>query len=120
MDLRETYLHLLDGGAASEVPVTPTFWQEIQGRADLEEGRMVMRFDFAGDWPTWEVHPHGDEIVVVLAGTMTLHLEGGPSQTLQAGQGALIPRGRWHTADVAEAASALFITPGRGTQNRPR
>ena len=27
---------------------------------------------------------------------------------------------RWHTADVHEPGSALFITPGRGTEHRPR
>jgi hypothetical protein len=26
----------------------------------------------------------------------------------------------WHTADVHEPGDAVFITPGRGTENRPR
>jgi hypothetical protein len=26
----------------------------------------------------------------------------------------------WHTADVVGTATALFITAGMGTQNRPR
>jgi hypothetical protein len=28
--------------------------------------------------------------------------------------------GTWHTADVAGAATAVFITAGLGTQHRPR
>lgn len=39
---------------------------------------------------------------------------------LHAGQAAINPRGVWHTADVHEPGSALFITPGRGTEHRPR
>jgi len=40
--------------------------------------------------------------------------------TLTAGQAVVNPRGVWHTADVIEPGRALFITPGRGTEHRPR
>ena len=36
------------------------------------------------------------------------------------GEYALNPPGVWHTADVPEAATGLFITAGEGTQHRPR
>jgi hypothetical protein len=39
---------------------------------------------------------------------------------LARGEYAVNPRGVWHTADVAEAATCLFITAGLGTQHRPR
>ena len=35
------------------------------------------------------------------------------------GEHVLIPRGVWHTARVSTPCSMLFITPGRGTENRP-
>jgi len=37
---------------------------------------------------------------------------------LHAGQAVINPRGVWHTADVHEPGSALFITPWRGTEHR--
>ena len=42
------------------------------------------------------------------------------SVTLVAGDYAINPPGIWHTADVADHATALFVTSRMGTQNRPR
>jgi hypothetical protein len=36
------------------------------------------------------------------------------------GDYAINPPGSWHTADVAEPVTALFITVGEGTSHRPR
>jgi quercetin dioxygenase-like cupin family protein len=42
------------------------------------------------------------------------------SVPLTAGDYAINPPGVWHTADVAESATAIFITAGEGTEHRPR
>lgn len=39
---------------------------------------------------------------------------------LSAGQYAINAPGVWHTADVTEPTTAVFITCGLGTQIRPR
>ncbi len=79
---------------------------------------------FNGPWPTWEMHPHGDELVLCLSGTMTLHQEApdGATATVTLGPGeyAINPPGVWHTADIDGEATALFITAGEGTENRER
>ena len=36
------------------------------------------------------------------------------------GERVLNPPGVWHTADVHEPGDALFITPGEGTEHKPR
>jgi hypothetical protein len=55
---------------------------------------------------------------------MTLHqqLADGSESTVTLGPGeyAINPPGAWHTADIDGEATALFITPGLGTQHRPR
>jgi quercetin dioxygenase-like cupin family protein len=69
------------------------------------------------------VHPHGDELVLCTEGTITLHQEiDGEirTATIRAGEAVVNPPGVWHTADVTGTATALFITAGLGTQNRPR
>ena len=92
--------------------------------ADGNEGRLVGMHTFAEDWTSWEMHPAGDEVVLCLSGEMTLHQEfaDGHSETvtISAGEYAINPPGIWHTADIAESATALFITAGLGTQHRPR
>ncbi|NBC37600.1 cupin [Novosphingobium sp. FSY-8] len=91
--------------------------------ADGVEGRLVSLHDFDRDWDSWEMHPAGDEVVVCIAGEITLiqQIEGTEhSVTLTAGGYAINPRGVWHTANIAHTAQALFITAGWGTQDRPR
>ncbi|HJQ58149.1 MAG TPA: cupin domain-containing protein [Vineibacter sp.] len=122
-DLGGTYVHLRDGLAAAPVPVGADFWQTIDARTDLEEGRLVMVNRMADDWPHWEMHPAGDEIVYLLSGAMDLVLdEAGGARTvrLRAGEAVIVPKGIWHRGIVHRAGEALFITPGAGTQHRPR
>jgi len=122
--LASTYVHLADDMNATLQPVTPEFWPSLMTnqRPDLEPGRLVMLFDFDCDWPTWEMHPAGDEVVVLISGAATFIIrtpDGDTSQTLdQPGEFVIVPRGLWHTAKVSTATSMLFMTPGRGTENR--
>ena len=123
-NLSTTYVHLRDGGQSDPVELTDTFWPEVMaGKCpELFSGRLVLMMKFSEDWPTWEMHPAGDELVYVLSGAMDLMLDDGeePSTvSLESGSGCLVPCGVWHTARVSEPCEALFITAGAGTQTRP-
>ncbi len=122
------FLHLGLGAVAIPQPeFTGTDWYEAYGArhdADGAEGRLVSLFTFTSDWDSWEMHPHGEEVVLCTAGCMTIHQEfadGTLAQvTLGPGEYAINPPGCWHTADVEGAATAVFITAGLNTQGRPR
>ena len=91
--------------------------------SDGNEGRLVSMYTFTEPWDAWEMHPNGAEVVVCTAGEITLLQErdgGEVRTTLRAGEYAINEPGTWHTADVAQSATALFITSGLGTQHRPR
>jgi quercetin dioxygenase-like cupin family protein len=79
---------------------------------------------FTESWPSWEMHPLGDEVVICTAGQMTLIQEFPDGSTaivtLGAGEYVINPPGVWHTADIDGEATALFITAGLGTEHRPR
>ena len=122
------FIHL--GLGATAVP-QPEFtggpWYEGYGArhdGDGSEGRLVSMFTFTESWDSWEMHPHGAEVVLCTKGRMTLHQEhadGTTSQvTIGPGEYAINPPGCWHTADVDGEATAVFITPGLDTQGRPR
>jgi hypothetical protein len=123
-DLETTYVHFSDGPDAKSIEVTPDFWQTIGARDDLRGGRLVTAHRFTADWPHWEMHPAGEELVVLGAGAVDLTLEdsAGARTTLALrGRGAvLIPRGTWHTARVREPSEMWFVTYGEGTQHRGR
>lgn len=94
------------------------------GRATPLMGRRGgSQYDFAENWDSWEMHPIGSEVVICTEGAITLtqELHDGRVETitLKAGDYAINPPGEWHTADVAGGASAIFITPGEGTEHRP-
>lgn len=83
---------------------------------------LISCHDFEQDWPSWEIHPHGDEIVMLLSGkaTMVLEKESGNEQVEleQQGNYVIVPANTWHTAKIHSATRLLFITPGEGTQVR--
>ena len=125
-------IHLGNGATAVPQPEFPRDeramdWYMDYGRrhaADGTEGRLVSLFRFTEDWPGWEMHPAGDEVVVCLTGEMRLTQEFPDGRiekvTLRPGEYAINPPGVWHTADIPEEATGLFVTAGVGTQNRPR
>lgn len=91
---------------------------------DGAEGRLAAMHRFTESWPSWEMHPLGDEVVVCTAGRMTLIQEfpdgSAAVVTLGAGEYVVNPPGVWHTADIEGEATALFVTAGLGTEHRPR
>ncbi len=92
--------------------------------ADGDEGRLVSLHTFENSWDTWEMHPNGCELVLCVDGEMTLlqELPDGTKRTvtLQAGEFTINDPGVWHTADIDQPATGVFITSGRGTEVRPR
>lgn len=121
-------LHLGLGARAVPQPeFTGMEWYEAYGArnaADGREGRLVSMYSFTESWTSWEMHPAGDEVVICVAGAMTLHQQrpDGTAETVTLGPGeyAINAPGVWHTADIEGSATAVFITAGEGTEHRPR
>ena len=129
-NLATQFAHLgLGATAIVEPPFTGMDWYEGYGArhaADGIEGRLVSQYSFSESWSSWEVHPHGAELVVCTAGEIVLiqEREDGRAERVTLGPGdyAVNPPGVWHTVDVppGSTATAIFITPGEGTEHRPR
>jgi hypothetical protein len=128
-DLTTYPVHLGLGGQAVTEPAfvgDPAWYAGYSQRhsADGADARLLSQFTFKESWPMWEMHPNGHEVVLCTAGAMVLHQEhpdGTRSTvTLEPGQYAINAPGVWHTADIADSATGVFITAGLGTQIRPR
>ncbi len=121
-------VHLgLGATAVSQSVMTGMEWYAAYSErhaSDGAEGRLVSLHSFSESWDSWEMHPSGDEVVVCISDTITLHQEfadgSKASITLAPNEYAINPPGAWHTADVEGQATALFITAGLGTQHRAR
>ena len=123
-DFPGTFVHLDEGSSAVPIEVTDSFWPDlVSGKLALGPGRLVSFSEFDADWESWEIHPNGDEIVLLISGAMDLWFEQADGTTIlelrKPGGFALVPRGTWHTAKVHEPSRAAFITAGDGTQHRP-
>lgn len=103
---------------------TPDLYENLDKQfASFEGHELIACHEFESDWPSWEIHPHGDEIVVLMEGNATFILDiNGQHQAIHlslAGEYVVVPKGVWHTAHIAEHARLLFITPGQDTLNKP-
>jgi len=131
-DLNETPIHLSSKVGANEraIPLPgfgfdgPSFEAYIsQHCASDAPGRLIMVETTPEDWPAWECHTEGDEIVIVLEGKAELVQEiDGEERRTPVGPGSTMinPAGVWHTADVEQPMKAIYITPCPGTEHRVR
>lgn len=68
---------------------------------------------FAGK-SAWERHPHGDEIVQIVAGETTLRLitaEGRETLALKPGMLVVVPQNVWHQFEAPSGVSVITATP---------
>jgi quercetin dioxygenase-like cupin family protein len=128
IDLTTTPIHLGLGSRA--LPMAGFAWDPDVLQAyvtataeDGVEGRMVMVFEGGGVGNAWERHPAGDEVVICLSGRLTVirNVDGEEDPVeLGPGEAMINPRGVWHVVDVDGPARFMTITPGVGTEHRPR
>ncbi|MEQ8232260.1 MAG: cupin domain-containing protein [Gammaproteobacteria bacterium] len=102
------------------IAVTPTLYERLDADYGGFRGHtLVAIHEFSRPWGTWEMHPAGDEIVVLLSGQVRFRVrdEAGERsvELSQAGEFLVVPKGRWHTAETAVTTRLLFVTPGEGT-----
>ena len=122
-NIRSTFAVVGPESDAELVDVGDDLWSEIDERfGDFAGSSLISSFSFDSDWPTWEMHPQGDEFVMLISGDadMILALPGGDSSVrlTEPGSFVIVPRGTWHTAKIRAATQMLFVTPGQGTENR--
>jgi uncharacterized cupin superfamily protein len=132
MNAPDIVTHPIHLGLGATAVMEPAFkggfaWYEgysARHAADGREGRLVTMHTFTHSWDSWEMHPAGSEVVLCVVGRIVLVQEHPDGRTesvaLNAGQYAINAPGVWHTADVVEPVTALFITAGLGTEHRPR
>jgi quercetin dioxygenase-like cupin family protein len=127
-DLSRDYVHLGKGPEATRVPDfewSSEFLEryERQFEEDGPSGRLVCIIPQESTWDSWERHPAGEELVVLLDGRIDVVQKVGNVEvvvTLHPGEVVINPRNVWHRSVVHEPGRALFVTPGQGTEHRPR
>ncbi len=122
-NIANTFVVVKPDMTAESSKVTDTFFSELNIRYDeFKQHLLISSFSFDSDWPTWEMHPHGDEFVCLLSGDVELQLrdaDGERSLRLNSpGSFVVVPQNTWHKALVLEPARMIFVPAGEGTVKR--
>lgn len=75
--LSSTYLRLRSDVSIEPLAVDTDFWNKLaSGRlGNFHNEYLVTTHEFNADWPHWEMHPNGDEVVCLSAGQLVFILE---------------------------------------------
>ena len=121
-DLERTYLFIDGAGGLAAQAVGPEFWAEIASNPHAG-GTMISAGVGDADWTTWEMHPSGAEVLVILEGEPRVWLDhpDGRLEAIGASPGAtvIVPKGAWHRVECDHHHKILYVTYGPGTTHRP-
>ncbi len=122
-NIMKEFVVLSPAKKASAELADATLYQRLDSNYGNFEGHeLIAVHEFEKDWDTWEIHLHGDEVVLLLSGyiTMTMKLPDGQESVTLSDEGSyiIIPQGVWHTAATNIKSKLLFITPGQDTDNK--
>jgi hypothetical protein len=120
--LASNFVVLNDKFRANTIEVTQDLYEHLDEEYKEFAGHLLISsYAFDDDWPTWEVHPAGDEFVILVSGNADLILakdDGDETIRLtEPGTFAIVPQDTWHTAKIRSHSVMMFITPGEGTVN---
>jgi mannose-6-phosphate isomerase-like protein (cupin superfamily) len=88
---------------------------DFQELAPFNDGAFCMYYGGQGDQSAWELHPDTDELLMVLAGSVTVEILTATDRhllPLTAGQFVVVPEGHWHRHTDARDVVEMFFTPG--------
>ena len=129
-DLSNNYTFLEDGGAAPLVPGGAAFWRPLMSgppfspeirRVAEGSGWLAAQYAITSNTANWERHPNGDELLIMLSGSMDLVFEVSAAEVrveLGTGQAIVVPAGVWHRQIVRVPGTYVGVTYGRGTEHR--
>ncbi len=120
--LASNFVVLNDKFQANTIEVTQDLYRRFDEEYKEFAGHLLISsYAFDDDWPTWEVHPAGDEFVILVSGDADLVLAGANGdetiRMTEPGTFVIVPRDTWHTARIRRHTVMMFITPGEGTIN---
>jgi quercetin dioxygenase-like cupin family protein len=88
----------------------------------LNEGQVLGVFSIADAsdlHAQWEMHPAGDEVLVMLAGELRVEYSDGfrsGAESMASGHAMVMPKGVWHRLVLREPGVLLSLSPLQGTE----
>lgn len=121
LPLSDHCIYLAPSGAMRPYAKTPEFFRDAVYDPELATGRVLAlhRVSTPQDvhFPIWEMHPEGDELIMLASGSVTVEFRDADGSTTALGPSSaiVVPAGAWHRIVVHEPSTLIAITPRRNT-----
>lgn len=110
------------GGGHAPHAKAAEFFTKAGKDLDMTQGRALSLHEVNAPqnvhYPTWEMHPPGDELLIVASGALSVEFRnGGTIRTAHSSPRSafVVPAGSWHRLMVNEPSVLLAITPPHNT-----
>jgi mannose-6-phosphate isomerase-like protein (cupin superfamily) len=101
---------------------TAAFFRNAGQTPAFADGRVLALHHASGPhdvhYPTWEMHPEGDELLILLSGSLSVELreeETERTAPLSPQAALVVPAGVWHRVIVHEPSVLIAVTPCHNT-----
>ena len=65
-----------------------------------------------------EMHPDGDELLILISGSLRLLVDDRSPVTVDPGDAFVVPKGEWHRVEILSPVRLVFVTPGPNAEFR--
>ena len=118
LDLQDYCVHLARDGAMRSYAKTAELFRNSGKCSELMDGRTLALYYVKSPhdvhYPVWEMHPEGDELLILVSGSLSVDFREGAMQRTAPlpPQAAFIVRaGIWHRLILNEPSVLIAITP---------
>jgi mannose-6-phosphate isomerase-like protein (cupin superfamily) len=120
--LEKNCIYLARNGAMRAHAKTAEFFMNTGHRPELMDGLTLALFHANNPhdvhYPIWEMHPRGDELLILASGSLSVELRGGEIERtvpLAPHAAFIVSAGVWHRLIVHEPSVLIAITPRHNT-----
>jgi len=122
LSLAEQCIHLAPDGSMRSYAKTAGFLRSSGESPEFRDRRVLALYEVSTPqdvhYPTWEMHPQGDELLIALSGSLAVEFReagAGRKAMLPPRSAIVVPAGVWHRLIVNERSLLIAITPRQGT-----
>ncbi len=120
--LQDNCIYLAQDGAMRCYAKTAEFFRSAGRNPELKDGRTLALYHVNGPhdvhYPVWEMHPQGDELLILVSGALSVEFRGGETARtapLSPQAACIVPAGVWHRLIVHEPSVLIAITARSNT-----
>jgi hypothetical protein len=126
LDLKENCIYMPRDGTMLSHAKTAEFFRTSGRRPEFRNGRTLALHCVSSPedvhYPVWEMHPEGDELLILASGSLSVDLREGKTERtvpLSTRAAFIVRAGIWHRLIVHEPSVLIAVTQRHNTVHEP-